>query len=127
MSSVQWLYIIVPWLLLAGSIAVVWTNSRRMGWQLGLYVIATCSLLAVGATLLVPNTVAMNNANFPSIALVTGAVLLGLAGVAIILGMIEFLLLPAVGQFPLGAISRVTYYEALLQPFTMIVLCSGII
>ena len=61
-----------------------------------------------------------------TIAYVSGIFLLGLSAVGLFLGFVEFALLPVLGQFRLGAISRVTYYEALLQPFTLIILFSGI-
>ena len=42
------------------------------------------------------------------------------------LGVMEFGCMRLLGLLRLGAIARVTYYEALLQPFTIIILVSGI-
>ena len=46
---------------------------------------------------------------------------ISLAGAWLMPGIVEFLILPLLGLSRLGAIARVTYYEALLQPFTLIV------
>jgi ABC-2 family transporter protein len=65
-------------------------------------------------------------ANPPAWSYTTGVFLLSLAGCAVLFGFIEFVILRLVGLFTLGAISRITYYEALLQPFTLIVVSFGI-
>jgi len=56
-----------------------------------------------------------------------GYALLALGGMALVGGLVEYVVLPVLGIFRLGAIVRVTYYEALLQPFTLIVLTIGLL
>ncbi|HUO07736.1 MAG TPA: ABC transporter permease subunit [Phycisphaerae bacterium] len=57
---------------------------------------------------------------------ITAVYLLSVAGVLGMFGAIEFGILRLIGLFRLGAITRITYYEALLQPFTIIVVVMGI-
>ena len=55
-----------------------------------------------------------------------GGSLLAVVAAGAVFGIIEFGLLKIVGLFRLGAITRITYYEALLQPFTLIVMVLGV-
>jgi len=55
-----------------------------------------------------------------------GWYVMALAFAGLIFGLVEFALLRVVGLFQLGAITRVTYYEALLQPFTLIMIFVGL-
>jgi ABC-type transport system involved in multi-copper enzyme maturation permease subunit len=55
----------------------------------------------------------------------TGAGCLTLGVVLLVFGAIEFLILRVIGMFRLGALTRITYYEALRQPFTLILLIVG--
>jgi ABC-type transport system involved in multi-copper enzyme maturation permease subunit len=55
-----------------------------------------------------------------------GLFFLALAACTAIFGFIEYVVLRLLSLFRLGAIARVTYYEALLQPFTLIVLALGL-
>jgi len=55
-----------------------------------------------------------------------GIYLLAVAGVEALFGVIEFGILRLIGLFRLGALTRITYYEALLQPFTIIVMVIGV-
>jgi ABC-type transport system involved in multi-copper enzyme maturation permease subunit len=91
---------------------------KRTGWEISTYLIVTAILIALGASLraLGPQ----------SYGYMIGIFILGLAGCAALFGVIEFGLLRLIGLFRLGALTRVTYYEALLQPFTIILLCVGI-
>ncbi len=59
-----------------------------------------------------------NAANTLRMWLVIFMVATGSAG---IFGVMEFLVLPLIGLSRMGALTRVTYYEGLLQPFTLIV------
>ena len=57
---------------------------------------------------------------------IVGTYLMALAGVEALFGLIEFGILRLIGLFRLGALTRITYYEALLQPFTIIVVVIGL-
>jgi ABC-type transport system involved in multi-copper enzyme maturation permease subunit len=57
---------------------------------------------------------------------VVGMMGMAFSAMGIFLGVMEFGLMRLLGLMRLGAIARVTYYEALLQPFTIIILVSGI-
>ncbi|MGN6370928.1 MAG: ABC transporter permease subunit [Phycisphaerae bacterium] len=57
---------------------------------------------------------------------IVGAYLFALVGVEAVFGLIEFGILRLIGLFRLGALTRITYYEALLQPFTIIVVVIGL-
>jgi len=60
-----------------------------------------------------------------SVQLHIGVYILALATIGIVFGIIEFAVLRLIGISPLGAIARVTFYEALFQPFSMILLGIG--
>ena len=116
------LYIVLPWLVFFGAMAILWLNRHRLTWELPTYVAVTLGLAALGFTL-----IRFNDINkFPDMLLVGGLYLVTLAGVGLMLGGVEYVVMPLLGQFRLGAIARVTYYEALIQPFTMIILFAGI-
>jgi ABC-type transport system involved in multi-copper enzyme maturation permease subunit len=116
------LYIVLPWLVLAAAMFLLWMNRARLTWQLPTYAGVTLGLVAVGLTLVWFT----DQSKFPDIPLVAGLYLVALAGIGVMLGLVEYGVMPLLGQFRLGAIARVTYYEALLQPFTMIILFAGI-
>ncbi len=101
----------------------VWFFRRRIGWQITTYLGATLLVAGVGAGLWLAND---DRINFLDVPYVVGMLGMSLAGAALFLGIIEFALLRLIGSFRLGAIARVTYYEGLLQPFTLIVLGCGI-
>jgi ABC-type transport system involved in multi-copper enzyme maturation permease subunit len=92
---------------------------RPLGWQLATYLLVT-SLIAAGGWGLYE--LAFSN----QYGRIIGLYLLAIAGAGVFFGLIEFGLLRIIGMFQLGAITRITYYEALLQPFTLIVLVLGI-
>jgi ABC-type transport system involved in multi-copper enzyme maturation permease subunit len=109
------LLILGAWFAFAATLA-----RRGLSWQIKTYLAATFALAAFGLSL-------VHITEFMSILNVAGAAILGLFAIAVLFGVVEFALLPLLGQFRLGAISRITYYEALLQPFTLIVLSVGLI
>src|SRR3954469_15627571 len=100
------LFVALPWLLFVVGVTLAFINRQRLGWQIPTYLGILLGLTAVGATL-----VALTP--FLSILYIAGAISLALAGVALILGIVEFAILPLLGLSVLGAIARVTYYEAL--------------
>ena len=92
---------------------------RPLGWQLSTYLIATSLTAAVGW--------GVYSFGFQNqYGRIIGMYLLAIAGAGLFFGLIEFGVLRIIGMFQLGAITRITYYEALLQPFTLIVLVLGI-
>ncbi len=115
----------ITWVVAAAVLALVWWNRAAIGWQFTTYVVTTLLLLAIGLTL-VETTYSPWIYHTVTVQYVFGAFSVALGGIGLLLGGVEFGLLRLMGQFRLGAISRVTYYEALLQPFTLIILASGI-
>jgi ABC-type transport system involved in multi-copper enzyme maturation permease subunit len=107
------LYLVLPWVIFLAAMA-------RLGWQVPTYVAVTLGLAALGFSLIAFSQV------FPDMLFVGGAYLIALASIGVFLGFVEYVLMPVFGQFRLGAICRVTYYEALLQPFTMLVVLGGV-
>ena len=91
--------------------------AARPGWELPTYLIALALCFALGLTLLFGSTLLMVQW--------VGRGFLALGAAGVFMGLIEMVVLRALGLFPLGALVRVTYYEALLQPFTVIVLAAG--
>jgi ABC-type transport system involved in multi-copper enzyme maturation permease subunit len=89
---------------------------QRLGNGLASWIAGTALSFALGF-LLLPQP------NSPSA--MTGAGLLTLGCALLVFGAIEFLILRVIGMFRLGALTRVTYYEALRQPFTLILLVVG--
>jgi ABC-type transport system involved in multi-copper enzyme maturation permease subunit len=110
------LYVIAA-LVSAGAVWA-WVMRSRLGWEIPTYLTGLGVLLVAGAILL--------GRPFDSYGYQTGLFLLGLAGAVGLFGLIEFGVLRLIGMFRLGAITRVTYYEALLQPFTLILIATGI-
>jgi hypothetical protein len=64
---------------------------------------------------------------FGGILYTVGTTSMTLAAMSAFLGITEFGIMRFLGVFRLGAIARVTYYEALLQPLTLIILASGLL
>jgi len=58
--------------------------------------------------------------------LIMAYLLIATSAVVVLVGAVEYVLLPVIGLTRLGALVRVTYYEALLQPFTLIVMALGV-
>jgi len=101
----------------------VWLKWQRIGWQLGTYLTVMLLVAGAGAMLWIANRSVEHFLNIPY---VIGMLGMSLAGIAAFVGVVEFAILRTIGSTQLGAIARVTYYEGLLQPFTLIVLGSGI-
>jgi hypothetical protein len=114
------LYLFLPWLVFFAVMVPLWIKRQRFGWQIPTYVGITLGLAALGFSVMAFSS------QYADMLSVGGIYILGLAGIGLFLGFVEFAILPVIGQFRLGAISRVTYYEALLQPFTMLVILVGI-
>jgi hypothetical protein len=111
------------WLAVAVIVLLpVWLNWRRIGWQVGTYLTVTALLAGLAGMLWVANR---DQTHFLNIPYVVGMLGLSLAGIAAFFGLLEFGILRGIGGTQLGAMARVTYYEGLLQPFTLIVLGSG--
>ena len=91
---------------------------KRLGWKIATYVFLSASLAAVGWGLC--------NFGFYDVWGRVGGTLLALVAAGATFAIIEFGLLKIIGLFRLGAITRITYYEALLQPFTLIVMVLGV-
>jgi ABC-type transport system involved in multi-copper enzyme maturation permease subunit len=90
---------------------------RARKWEFAAYTVTTTAIAELGLILF--------HTQWLGIPFMAGCIVLTLAGILLFLGLIEFTLLPLLGTFRLGAISRITYYEALLQPFTIIIICAG--
>ena len=110
-------------MLAAAILTPTWIFARRLGWQIVTFLSVTVLAALVGTILW---QITRNPEEFPGIFYVTGFLLLTIAAMGVLLGFVEFGLLRTLGTFQIGAIARVTYYEALLQPFTYIILIFGI-
>jgi ABC-type transport system involved in multi-copper enzyme maturation permease subunit len=99
--------------------ALFWFSRRALGGKLMAYITALAWTLALAL-----GTYAFWE-KYPYLGIV-GTYLLALAGVEVLFGVIEFAILRLIGLFRLGALTRITYYEALLQPFTIIVVVMGL-
>jgi len=106
-------------IVLAALIFLSWYFRRSLGWQLSVYGGVVAAILGVGVGL-------YGFGYNESYLRIGGAYLLAVASAGILFGLIEFGVLRIFGMFRLGAITRITYYEALLQPFTLIVVVVGI-
>lgn len=90
----------------------------RIGAGVAIWTIATALSFVVGFIFLpLPS----------SLAAMTGAGFVTLGAALSVFGFLEFVVLRLLGLFSLGALTRVTYYEALLQPFTLILISVGAI
>ncbi len=99
--------------------ALLWGARRALGGKLMTYisVLAWTLGLGLGCYAFGPEYAYLR---------IAGVYLFALAGVEGLFGLIEFGILRLVGLFRLGALTRITYYEALLQPFTIIVVVMGL-
>ena len=105
---------------------MAWFFRGKTGTQLAIYL---GTLLAIGLPALILGIHLRNQANFSELGMmgvIPAMFLIGLTGILLLAGLIEFGVLRLLGLTSLGAIARVTYYEALLQPFTLIVLAGGV-
>ena len=99
--------------------ALLGTARKALGGKLMLYisVLAWTLALAMGTFALGPQYAYLR---------IVGVYLFALTGIEALFGFIEFGILRLIGLFRLGALTRITYYEALLQPFTIIVMVMGL-
>jgi ABC-type transport system involved in multi-copper enzyme maturation permease subunit len=111
------MFITVAFIIIAAAAAITWYLRSRSGWEIPSYLTGLAVLLLAG--------IILSRYNFNSYPYLIGIFLLALAGAVAIFGIVEFALLRLIGLFRLGAITRVTYYEALLQPFTLILIIVG--
>ena len=89
---------------------------------------AIISFLIVVGLILAPGfPIRVANINNVTLGYVTGALMTSLGGIGLLLAFVEFGVLRLLALNRLGAIARITYYEALLQPFTIIVIVGGIV
>ena len=109
--------------LAAAILVPLWQMRKHIGWEILTYFGIVVPLALAG---LIVWELRRGHDNWMGIVYVIGMLLLAFAGMGAFLGVIEFGLLRILGLFQLGAISRITYYEALLQPFTYLVLFGGI-
>jgi ABC-type transport system involved in multi-copper enzyme maturation permease subunit len=119
-SSTQLL--IAAILVAAAIVTLTWRFARSLGWQMVTYILVTVLTALAGLILCLATRVD----DFMGIWYVVGMIGMTLSAMAIFLGVMEFGCMRLLGLLRLGAIARVTYYEALLQPFTIIILVSGI-
>jgi hypothetical protein len=110
---------VIAIVLMVGLAGVAIGFRRALGWQLATYLAVTSLTAAAGWGMY---WFGFDNGYLRII----GLYLLSIAGAGVFFGLIEFGLLRIIGLFQLGAITRITYYEALLQPFTLIVIVLGI-
>ncbi len=89
---------------------------RRLGLPLAAWIVALAVPLSLGMYLL-------PQPDFVTSTLGVGA--FTLAAALGVFGFVEFLILRPLGSFRLGAMARITYYEALFQPLTLILLGVG--
>jgi ABC-type transport system involved in multi-copper enzyme maturation permease subunit len=122
LSVAQWIALTST--LAAIFLALTWRFARQLGPATVTYIVVTTLTGLIGTiiwqlTRLPPY--------FSGILYTVGTLGMAFAGMGAFLGLVEFGLMRLLGLFRLGAIARVTYYEALLQPFTLIILGTGIL
>jgi ABC-type transport system involved in multi-copper enzyme maturation permease subunit len=122
LSAAQW--IVIASFVAAILLALAWRFARQLGPATVTYVVVT-TLLGLSGIILWQLT--RLPPYFGGILHTTGSLTVTLAGMGAFLGFVEFGIMRLLGLLRLGAIARVTYYEALLQPFTLIILVAGIL
>ncbi|HVT80527.1 MAG TPA: ABC transporter permease [Phycisphaerae bacterium] len=115
--------IVVVCLAAAGVLVPVVRARQRLGWEITTYLCVLVPLLAVGLSIWLARR---EGADFMGIWYVAGVLILAVAGMGVLVGVMEFVIMRLLGLSQLGAIARVTYYEGLLQPFTQIILFAGV-
>ena len=121
LSAAFW--IIIASIVAALLLALAWRFRQPMGPALVAYVILTTLVGLFGVILW---QLTRMPPQFGGILYVTGMLAMAFSAMSIFLGAVEFGLMRLLSVLRLGAIARVTYYEALLQPFTLIVLAAGL-
>jgi ABC-type transport system involved in multi-copper enzyme maturation permease subunit len=119
-SATQW--IIAAVLVAAVLLTLTWRFARRLGIPMITYIVATVLSGLVGLIL----WQVTRARDFMGIWYVVGMLGMAFSAMGLFLGVMEFGCMRLLGLLRLGAIARVTYYEALLQPFTIIILVTGI-
>lgn len=105
------------------ALVFAWKYSQMLGAGLVAYVHCTVLPGLLGVILW---QLTRNGASFMGIWYVVGILGMTLSGMGVFLGLMEFGVMRLLGMLRLGAIARITYYEALLQPFTILMLVVGI-
>jgi len=121
LSATQW--IVAAALAAALILSLTWRFAIRLGAAMVAYIAIT---VLTGLAGLIIWQVTRLPPNFMGIWYVVGMIGMTFSAMGIFLGVMEFGCMRLLGLLRLGAIARVTYYEALLQPFTIIILVSGI-
>ncbi|HEY4328344.1 MAG TPA: ABC transporter permease [Phycisphaerae bacterium] len=117
-------FIVLSIVVAAGILTPTLRYAGRLGWQFTTYVVITVGIGLVGIILW---QLTRNPVWDMGITYVIGMLLLAIAGMGLLLGFVEFGVMRLLGFFRLGAISYVTYYEALRQPFTLLILLGGLV
>jgi ABC-type transport system involved in multi-copper enzyme maturation permease subunit len=110
-------------ILAALFLALTWRFRRSMGAALVTYVAVTCLVGLFGVIVWQLTRVPPR---FAGIFYTIGMLAMAFSGMGVFLGIVEFGIMRLLGLMRMGAIARVTYYEALLQPFTLIILVAGL-
>lgn len=116
-------FITVAVLLATAILTPTCIYARRLGWELVTYLSVTILSALIGTILW---QITRNKDEFAGIICTFGFLFLTVAGVGLLMGFLEFGLLRVLSLSQVGAIARATYYEALLQPFTYVVLLFGV-
>ncbi len=110
--------------LLAAAILIpLWRARHRVGWEIATYFFILIPLLGTGLILWQARR---SGSAFMGIFYVIAMLILAVGAMGGLLGIVEFVFMRLLSLSRLGAIARITYYEALLQPFTYIILFAGI-
>src|SRR5690348_9607078 len=98
----------------AGILIPAFLQRQKLGWEIVTW--AFCTVLP-GVLGLIGWRLTRNYELYMGIRYASSILVLALSSMGLFLGIIELGLMRLLGFFRLGAISRITYYEAILQPF----------
>jgi ABC-type transport system involved in multi-copper enzyme maturation permease subunit len=117
------IWIVLTSLLAAGILGGAWRSRKQLGAGVVTWLFVTVLVGLVGVILwqLTRNVLFQINIWY-----VIGMLAMTFSGIGVFLGVVEYGLMRVLGLSRMGAIARITYYEALLQPFTIMVLVLGI-
>lgn len=113
-------------LAIAVSLALGWFLRNRIGWENAAFISLLTTLASIGTIFYIASRGSFTATSHDLTYISVGLFFLALTACTAIFGFIEYVVLRLLSLFRLGAIARVTYYEALLQPFTLIVLALGL-